>query len=164
MYNIRILWIIFYLVVELKTEACSSSIDPGCDHICVLNPIYGPLCSCHFGYKLYEDSRACVLTKEYLEAEERELEEDFVIPVTIICLIGGLVIFIMAYITWYCLTRTQDHLVIVQQYWKNWKPTTLVNFGSILIKSDKRNNQKLHVRKWMKRKKKSDGKTSCIYK
>jgi len=76
--------------VELKTEACSSDIDPGCDHICVMNPIYGPLCSCHFGYKLYEDSRACVLTKEYLEAEERELEEDFVIPVTIICLIGGL--------------------------------------------------------------------------
>ena len=41
-------------------------------------------------FQLYEDSRACVLTKEYLEAEERELEEDFVIPVTIICLIGGL--------------------------------------------------------------------------
>ena len=40
--------------------------------------------------QLYEDSRACVLTKEYLEAGERELEEDFVIPVTIICLIGGL--------------------------------------------------------------------------
>ena len=92
--------------MELKAEVCSAETDPGCDHICVLNPIYGPLCSCHFGYKviylfeclwliliifqLYEDSKACVLTKEYLEAEERELEEDFVIPVTIICLIGGL--------------------------------------------------------------------------
>jgi len=57
-----------------------------------------------------------VLTKEYLEAEQNELEEDYIVPVTIICLIGGLVIFIMAYITWYCLTRDQDQLVIVQQY------------------------------------------------
>ena len=74
----------------MKTEVCSSDIDPGCDHICIVNPIYGPLCSCKFGYRLYEDSRACVLTKEYLEAEEKELEEDFAIPVTIICLVGGI--------------------------------------------------------------------------
>ena len=102
--------------VELKTEACTRENDPGCDHICVVNPIYGPLCACHFGYVLYEDNKACVLTKEYLEAEQNELEEDYIVPVTIICLIGGLVIFIMAYITWYCLTRDQDQLVIVQQY------------------------------------------------
>ena len=37
-------------VVELKTEACTRENDPGCDHICVVNPIYGPLCACHFGY------------------------------------------------------------------------------------------------------------------
>jgi len=36
--------------VELKTEACTRENDPGCDHICVVNPIYGPLCACHFGY------------------------------------------------------------------------------------------------------------------
>ena len=105
-----------FITVETEDMTCTSDRDPGCDHICIDNPIYGPLCSCRFGYKLYEDSRACVLTREFLEAEERELEEDYVIPVTIICLIGGLVIFTMAYITWYCLTRTEDHLVIVQQY------------------------------------------------
>lgn len=99
--------------VELKTEVCSSEIDPGCDHICIVNPIYGPLCSCKFGYRLYEDSKACVLTKEYLEAEEKELEEDFAIPVTIICLVGGIVIFIMSAITWYYLTRTEDELQIM---------------------------------------------------
>jgi hypothetical protein len=76
--------------VELKTEACTRDNDPGCDHICVVNPIYGPLCACHFGYVLYEDNKACVLTKEYLEAEQNELEEDYIVPVTIICLIGGL--------------------------------------------------------------------------
>ena len=31
-----------------------------------------------------------MLTKEFLEAEEKELEEDFAIPVTIICLVGAL--------------------------------------------------------------------------
>ena len=41
-------------------------------------------------FQLYEDSKACVLTREYLEAEQTELEEDFAVPVTIICLVGGL--------------------------------------------------------------------------
>jgi len=81
-----------------------------------LNPIYGPLCSCHFGYKLYEDSKACVLTREYLEAEQTELEEDFAVPVTIICLVGGLVIFIMSAITWYYLTRTEEEMSIFPNY------------------------------------------------
>jgi hypothetical protein len=103
--------------MELKTEVCSAAVDPGCDHICVVNPIYGALCNCNFGYKLYEDKRTCVLTKEFLEAEEKELQEDFAIPVTIICLVGGLVIFIMAVVTWYCVTRTPDNVsVIVSNY------------------------------------------------
>lgn len=102
--------------VEMKSEVCGSDADPGCDHICVLNPIYGPLCSCHFGYKLYEDSKACVLTREYLEAEQTELEEDFAVPVTIICLVGGLVIFIMSVITWYYLTRTEEEMSIFPNY------------------------------------------------
>jgi len=76
--------------VEMKTELCSATEDPGCDHICVLNPLYGALCNCKFGYKLYEDRKTCVLTREFLEAEERELEEDYAIPVTIICLVGAL--------------------------------------------------------------------------
>ena len=40
--------------------------------------------------QLYEDRKTCVLTREFLEAEERELEEDYAIPVTIICLVGAL--------------------------------------------------------------------------
>jgi len=44
----------------------------------------------YFRLKLYEDQKTCVLTKEFLEAEEKELEEDFAIPVTIICLVGAL--------------------------------------------------------------------------
>jgi len=76
--------------VGMTSEICSSYQDPGCDHICVMNPVYGALCNCNFGYKLYEDQKTCVLTKEFLEAEEKELEEDFAIPVTIICLVGAL--------------------------------------------------------------------------
>jgi len=103
--------------VEMKSEICSADMDPGCDHICLVNPLYGALCNCNFGYKLYEDLRTCVLTKEFLAAEEKELEEDFAIPVTIICLVGALVIFIMAVVTWYCVTRTDDNVsVIVSNY------------------------------------------------
>ena len=82
-------------------------------------------------FQLYEDSKACVLTREYLEAEQTELEEDFAVPVTIICLVGGLgkptlsgttyanifsVIFIMSAITWYYLTRTEEEMSIFPNY------------------------------------------------
>ncbi|CBY24975.1 unnamed protein product [Oikopleura dioica] len=94
--------------VENLEGLCTPENDPGCDHICVMNPLYGALCNCHFGYKLYEDKKTCVLTREILEAGERELEENYAVPVAIICLVGALVIFIMSAVTWYCVTRTPE--------------------------------------------------------
>ena len=39
-------------LVENLEGLCTPENDPGCDHICVMNPLYGALCNCHFGYKV----------------------------------------------------------------------------------------------------------------
>ena len=47
------------------------------------------MCYCNLGYELFEDQRSCVITREFLNQREREIEEDYVLPVTIICFVGA---------------------------------------------------------------------------
>lgn len=95
-------------VVQLKSSVCTDEHDPGCDHLCVFTTELVPVCYCHLGYELYDDQRSCVITRAYLEQREREIEEDYVLPVTIICFVGAAVIFLMSAITWYYLVKQDE--------------------------------------------------------
>ena len=43
-----------------------------------------------------------------MEQREREIEEDYVLPVTIICFVGAIIIFIMSAVTWYYLVEVSQ--------------------------------------------------------